>query len=272
MKDILILVRDFQKRTPAVEFGVRLAATFGASVTGVCVFPHPLDIAPASEPELVAAAIEKIHQLVDVAAHSGQSFLDRGASLGATQADWVIAEGPVSEALAQAATRHDLLVLDHATDDRGSLWQIPGVILATRIPCIVLPRREMHYNRFERIAIAWNGSPEAMRAVHAALPLLQDKQALLIRGEERTGHAGVEWNPPFDIYEYLRQRGVMVESCTIGTKPDDVGATLLEKAKRFRADLLVMGAYGRNRFSERMLGGATRDVLTRADLLLFMCH
>ncbi len=51
MKDILVHVRDFEKRTPAAYFGVRLAATFGATVTGVYACPQPLYIAPAFEPE-----------------------------------------------------------------------------------------------------------------------------------------------------------------------------------------------------------------------------
>jgi nucleotide-binding universal stress UspA family protein len=38
------------------------------------------------------------------------------------------------------------------------------------------------------------------------------------------------------------------------------------------ADLLVMGAYGRSRFSEWALGGATRQVLNRAHLPVFMRH
>jgi nucleotide-binding universal stress UspA family protein len=41
---------------------------------------------------------------------------------------------------------------------------------------------------------------------------------------------------------------------------------------KFRADMLVMGAYGRSRFSEWMLGGATRHVLTWADIPVLMRH
>jgi nucleotide-binding universal stress UspA family protein len=45
-----------------------------------------------------------------------------------------------------------------------------------------------------------------------------------------------------------------------------VGQSLLFDAKATGARLLVMGAWGKPRMLERMLGGATRDVL--ADLVV----
>lgn len=272
MQDILVHVRDFEKRTPAAHFGVRLAATFGASVTGVYACPRPLYIAPAFEPELMAEAIENTRELVKDAVQAKPSFVAWAASLGVPRAEWLVAEGPAGDALAQAATRHDLLVLDHPENDSGSAWDLPGVILKTDVPCIVLPHHGVHYAAFERIAIGWNGSSEAMRAVYAALPFLQGKQALLLRGEERELYRGVDWDPPFNIDEYLRRHGVTVVPHTVTAKYDDVGTILLDEATRFRAELLVMGAYGRNRFSEWMLGGATRHVLTWADIPVLLRH
>jgi nucleotide-binding universal stress UspA family protein len=272
MKDILIHVRDFQQRTPAAQFGVRLAATFGASATGLYACPQPLYIAPAFEPELMTTAIENTRQLVKDAVQKKRSFLEWAATLGVVQAEWIVAEGATSEALMQTATRHDLLILDHADGENGSSWDIPGVILKAGVPCIVLPHHGAKYGPFERIAIAWNGSPEAMRAVHAALPFLRGKHALLMRGEEREKYPGVEWNPPFNIDEYLRRHGVTAAPHTIAAEHDDAGVAILGEAMRFHADLLVMGAYGRSRFSEWMLGGATRHVLGWADIPVFLRH
>jgi nucleotide-binding universal stress UspA family protein len=272
MKDILVYVRDFGKRTPAANFGVRLAATFGASVTCVYVCPQPLYLAPAYEPELMARAIEDTRLLVREAVQARPAFLDWASAQGVPQCDWLVAEGDAGDALAQAATRHDLLVLDHAEEGHGSSWDIPALVLKADIPCLVLPRSGVHYAPFERVAIGWNGSPEAMRAVHAALPFLQGKRVLLMHGEERGKFPGLEWEPSFSIMDYLQRHGVTAEQRTILATHDEAGTAILDEAMKFRADLLVMGAYGRSRFSEWMLGGATRHVLAWTDIPVLMRH
>ena len=118
-----------------------------------------------------------------------------------------------------------------------------------------------------RIAIAWNGAAGAVRAVHAALPLLrQANEVLLLRGAPKETFQEVSWKPPFDVDAYLDRHGIHVRSRDLLTHERDAGEALLEQADRFHADLLVMGAYGRSRFSEWALGGATRHVLSNARL------
>ena len=274
MKDILVHVRDYRERTPAAVFGVRLAVTLGASVTAVYACPHPMDISPGFDPWLTTSFTQDALELVRDAVQSRQSFTAWAGSLGAQQTDLVVVQGAAFDALMQAATRHDLLVLDQPTDDRGSRWDIPGLILRTGVPCVVLPREEiLPSSQIRRVAIAWNGSPEAMRAIHAALPLLQGKQVLLLWGaEERNVGHGLEWDPPFHISQYLRCHGVEAEERMITVKHDDAGTILLDASMKFGADLLVMGAYGRNRFSEWWLGGATRHALTWANIPVFFRH
>jgi len=38
------------------------------------------------------------------------------------------------------------------------------------------------------------------------------------------------------------------------------------------AELLVMGAYGHSRFREAIIGGATRDLLERAEVPVLLAH
>jgi nucleotide-binding universal stress UspA family protein len=273
MKDILIHLRDYREHTPAAVFGVQLAASLGASVTAVYACPHPLHIPPGLGPLRAAAFAEDARDLVRAAVQSRQSFLAWAGSLGAPQTDLLIVQGAASDALAQAATRHDLLVLDCPPDEPGPTWEIPGLLLATGVPCIVLPRREVvPVSRMQRVAIGWNGAPEAMRSIHAALPLLQGRQVLLLRGaEERDAGRGLEWDPPFYIAHYLQRHGIEADEQALAAG-HDAGTALLKAARGFGADLLVMGAYGRNRFSEWWFGGATRQVLMRADIPVFFRH
>jgi nucleotide-binding universal stress UspA family protein len=49
-----------------------------------------------------------------------------------------------------------------------------------------------------------------------------------------------------------------------------VGRLLLSQAAAFRADLLVMGAYGHTHLREWMFGSVTRTVLNEASLPVLM--
>lgn len=269
MQDILIHVRDYESHTPAVRFGTALAAACGAAVSAVYVCPDPVYAAPAYQPELMTAIVENARQLMLEALRARRGFEEWAAAQGIAHAEWRVAQGSTIDALAQAATRHDLLVLDRAPAEGNAA---PGLLLEVGVPCLLVPPQGPHFGEIERAAICWNGSPEAMRAIHAALPLLAGKQVLLLCGQERGRYHGVDWEPPFDLDAYLRRHGVQAERRVVTAKDEDAGYVLLDEATKFRAQLLVMGAYGRSRFSEWMLGGATRHVLAQAGMPLLLHH
>lgn len=50
------------------------------------------------------------------------------------------------------------------------------------------------------------------------------------------------------------------------------GATILDACTELGAGLLIMGAYEHSKFSEDLLGGATRDILSDARLPVLMSH
>lgn len=272
MQDVLIQIRDFGPRTAAVKYGVELAAAQGASATGAYVYAAQVQYAPVRNPDLLQAIMDNAHRLEQDALHAGGAFIEWAASLGVPRADWLVAEGDVGYALAQAATRHDVVVLEHAAADPGSVGDLADIILKVQAPCVVVPRQGWDYGAIERVAVAWNGSPEAMRALRAALPLLQGKRVLLMQGESRDTVRGVHWKTPFDVCAYLQRRGVSVLQSPIMASADDAGGAILEEAMHFHADLLVMGAYGRSRFSEWLLGGATRYALSWAEMPLLLQH
>lgn len=146
------------------------------------------------------------------------------------------------------------------------------MVLRTHLPSIVVPRG-WQAARLECIALAWNGSAESLRAMHAALPLLhRARRVVLLDGGERD--LGIEsgWNPRFDVQSYLRRHAVAIEHQVIATDDRHAGDALLDAALKAQADLLVMGAFGRPRISEWVLGGATRKVLADATIPVFLRH
>ena len=121
----------------------------------------------------------------------------------------------------------------------------------------------------ERVAIAWNGRGEAARAVAGALPFLDTAKAVqvLTAATWRT-----EADVALDLMEYLAWRGIAAERRKVEPKDEPVADALRRVAGEGGADLLVMGGYGRTRISELVLGGVTREVLSRADLPVLMAH
>lgn len=272
MKDILVHARDFRERTAACRYGAQLATAFGAALTAVYASPSTEYLGSAFGAELAGVMTAQLQEHIAEAVQGGEPFRQWAASIGVPQAEWLVADGMPVDALVVASTRHDVLIVDHAEDARVAAWDMPGLILRSACASLVLPRHEVEYEPAGRVAIAWNGSPEAMRAVHSALPLLQGRTVLLLRGEERSRYPYLEWHPPFDIEAYLAQRGVTVTTRPIDARKDEAGIALLDEAASFGASLLVMGAYGRTRFGEWLLGGATRDALTWARLPVLLQH
>lgn len=277
MQDILIHARDFKERTPACEYAVRLAAAAGAAATAIYAYPSPFYGAPVYGRGVASGAIVKA-VIADMRAHvreaeqAGAAFVERAESEGVRHAAWVVVEGDAVDALVVASTRHDLLVLDHDPDAHADAWDMPGLILRSACPCLVLPHQGVDYAPIERVAIGWNGSPEAMCAVHSALPFIRDREVLLLRGEERERYPALEWHPPFDVEGYLARHGARLTSHAIDATSDGVGAALCSEAGQFGAGLLVVGAFGHTRFSEWLLGGATREVLVASNIPLLLQH
>ncbi|MTW14241.1 universal stress protein [Pseudoduganella eburnea] len=169
----------------------------------------------------------------------------------------------------------DLVVLGQAPaadqEEPSLLPDLPDyVILNCGRPVLLVPRNGRFATVGKRVLVAWNGSPQAARAVTAALPLLRgaEQVTLAVLGNS-SGILGE--SPGADIALYLARHGVNVEVLR-RPEPTDPGKAILSLAADFNVDLLVMGAYGHSRFRELMLGGATRTVLATATLPVLMAH
>ncbi|HET6805526.1 MAG TPA: universal stress protein [Frateuria sp.] len=275
MYDILVNSLNYENWSRGAQYGTQLAALLQASITGAYIYPSTLYATPSfSTPELIEAVLETARTLEASALAAERPFVEWAESLGIEHAAWVVGQGNLSDALVQIACWHDLLVLER---DPVRTWASPSdlaaLILSIGLPCIVVPPQPVQTVALSRVAIAWNGAPEAIRAVHSALPLLQRAgEVVLLRGAPKEVFQEISWKPPFDIDAYLNRHGIRARSQDLPTNDHDAGEALLEHADRFHADLLVMGAYGRSRFSEWALGGATRHVLWHARLPVLFRH
>lgn len=275
MRDILAYADNFTTWTSSMEYAARLAALFDARLTGVYVCPTPIGAMPSFDiPQVTSAVIEEIREIEALARESAPRFESEARAFGMRRtAAWQIAEGYVPNVLAHLGKWHDLLVIGR---DAQQPWGMPptlgSIVLSSHLPCIVAPPG-VRQPKLDTIVVAWNGSPEAIRAIHAAADLLaRAKRIVVLRGRERDQFSEIGWKPEFDLDRYFKREDLAVESVPFDALAEEAGAAIIETARKERADLLVMGAYGRLRFSEWMFGGATRQVLAGAPMPVLMRH
>ncbi|RZA10531.1 MAG: universal stress protein, partial [Lysobacteraceae bacterium] len=175
MHDVLVHAVGYRERDPTAAYAVRLAASLRAWLTAVHV-PPAMPVVPDYDMTPViaeyAAWVERETRDATAAAPEFESW---AASMGVPNARWVVADGQVAAVLRQAGRWHDLLVIGGGGKDA---WEseagVAELVLSSGLPCLVVPRTAADGELPHAcIAVAWNGSAEAIGALHAALPLLR---------------------------------------------------------------------------------------------------
>lgn len=274
MRDILAYANNYRTITPSMRYAAELAKMFPSSLSGLYV-QEPITLAPSIEAVQLAAEIYKFtEEQVQAAREMRATFKAWASGLGISENEWMIVEGALTRVLPQAANWHDLLVLGIGGEaEWESVGKVGEVLLTCSSPCVVVPAAHTTATTCKNIAIAWNGSSESVRALHAALPLLKRAERVtVIHGVVDFPFLPDAWIPPIDLEAYLARHGVAIERRAIDVSEDKAGDALLAVAAEIRADLLVMGAYGKTRLSEWFFGGATRHVLENSRIPLFMRH
>ena len=140
-------------------------------------------------------------------------------------------------------------------------------------PVLVIPNEPKAPFAAKRILIGWNGRREATRAAFDALPLLkraEEVKVLWIDPQNEPNTAGDL--AAADLCAALARHGVKCEETASVSPKLSVGETLVFESTKFAWDMLVMGCYGHSRLREFILGGATRHVLSRMTIPVFMSH
>ncbi|HEU4463881.1 MAG TPA: universal stress protein [Gemmatimonadota bacterium] len=168
--------------------------------------------------------------------------------------------GVVSEVIAERARGVDLVVMgrrgEHAQFGSHAVGAtVAGVVRRSPRPVLVCPRGE---DALVRPLVAYDGSDQATRALEIAVEYAETRGCSLhvvcVRGDE--GESGVVLETACDY-----ARGHAVEPVPLPLAGDAVPERILAAAADVGADLLVMGAYGKSRLKEFLLGSTTETLL-----------
>lgn len=273
--EIVVFIDGHIKTPTILEFAGVLAEEHGARLIAVFLQPEPTvttaqEFARGEGMRDVMEVHEK--EIEGIEAHHRALFENivrrRGVQSGS---EWRSLSRWGSEVAVQAYYA-DLVVIarpEPAGQSPAPSGLAESLVLSSGRPIILFPPNQTA-SRVRRSLVAWNATRESIRAVADALPLLARAtvEVLIVDHERQRARHGQE--PGADIARHLARHGAQVEVQRLSSGGKDVGQLLLSQAAAFRADLLVMGAYGHSTLREWMFGGVTRTVLYEAGLPVLM--
>ncbi|GHF41392.1 universal stress protein [Seohaeicola zhoushanensis] len=202
------------------------------------------------------------------------------ATLGRTGARWASDKGVVQLAdigrhVGFHARFADLVVLPRPYGkDRGPEVEavVEAALFEGRAPVLVVPDTGAVKPEPETVLVAWNESAEAMTAIRKALPFLKTAKVVRIVVIDPPAHGPERSDPGGLLGQMLARHGVTCEIDVLSKTLNRVSDVINRHASDTGADLVVMGAYGHSRFREAILGGATRNMLEKAAVPVFLAH
>lgn len=170
----------------------------------------------------------------------------------------------LGDVAAAHARYFDLSLLGWEAGNPTSRATAEAVIFGSGRPAVLLPELS-RISSIDHIAVAWDGSRVAARAVADARPFLERASrisVLTVLDEKplKEKDAGER------LAAGLRQCDLSAQAMSVKAQDCPIAETLQKHAIETGCHLLVMGGYGHTRIRDFVLGGATQGVLD--DLLL----
>lgn len=275
LKCILVgmAAREEFSPSPALSVALELAKEHGACLT-VCILPPafyvPITRTGGTASAILRGEIQRLDEITRRTAKAAGEFV-RNAGVACLSEHTMSPLEARTERFVRLARVNDLAVLDAAGErDRAQKNAIEDALFEGGRPLLIVPLTGANPSP-RRIAIAWDGSSRAARAVSSALPFLKEAAKVFIvtvTGEKDLSRMA----PGADLATYLVQHDIDPRTETLAAIGGDASARLRKFVADESIDMLVMGAFVHSRFRQDLLGGVTRSVLDDAPTALLMAH
>lgn len=189
-------------------------------------------------------------------------------------AGWVEEAASDGDSLLRRARHCDLVVLGRPTHrDYMPSMMIEDILTGSGRPCVIAPHASPA-SATGTIVVGWKEAREAARALAAAYPLLERAGRVILLslceadGTEESAMAATLGH----LAQKLAWHGITAETRVTPHRSGPATTQLARAAHDLKADLLVVGGFGRGRLRELIFGGVTQSLIDRADLPVFMLH
>jgi len=188
-----------------------------------------------------------------------------------TQAFCTFAEeqGRMADVVKHAGRLSDIIVLPKPQRERNlGQSSLKAALYGAGRPVLVCPGQLQPDASFaDHVAIGWNGSLPAARAVSSSLDVVgAAKRVSILTGGKVQSHG-----PDADeLVAYYALRGITAEILRFSGKDPATG--LLRSCQDIGASLLVIGAYSHSHETEMLFGGNTERIVDETQMPILMAH
>jgi nucleotide-binding universal stress UspA family protein len=271
-KKIAVHVDGGPHDRPCLDFGALVANRFGAALDAV--FARVPAYIPASIDGILTPQIIEAQQAIyRQRGKDARAAFDAMKGAVKAGAGFVEEDGRTIDVLVRQARYADLAIIGQASPEETDVatdYDLPAdLVMMLGRPVLVLPYAGKFTTLGKRVLVAWSGSRESARALHDAMPYIAGAETVtvLMVNPEEDGE-----RREADVKAYLVRHGAAAKTQIARTRDLEIGDVLLSTAADLSIDLIVMGAYGRSRFRELVLGGATHDILKHMTAPVLMSH
>jgi nucleotide-binding universal stress UspA family protein len=279
MKTILVPTQNVPTMGSTLETAVVLAQRTGAYIEGIPLWFGVPEFVVA---ELASGFSMEIYRArrdeeTEGARKLFEAFMqDHGIPSAKTTDDrpwfgWFDAVAPGESLVGSHGRTFDVVVMSRPDADTAAPYNraIESALFESGRPVLLSPPaapKQIATN----IMIHWNGSTEQARANAFAMPLLRMAQrvtVLTVRGGQ-----GVPGPSADQVRKQLRYNGIAAEQLSVDADGRGTGEAVLAAAAKEGCDLLIKGAFTRNRLRQMIFGGATSHIMQHANLPVLMAH
>lgn len=190
-------------------------------------------------------------------------------AVGKPTAAWREYEGKQVDAVRHYGRIADLIcVAKPNTEENLGYNTLKSALFTSGRPVLVCPDTDqVAADIGSHVAIGWNGSLEASRAVALAMPLIEGADHVTILTGGQIEHTAT----PEEFSHYLSQRGIS-SNIKAFKNQGNIGRALLSKCAEVGANMLITGAYHESYERESLLGGNSATIVAESTMPVVMVH
>ena len=278
IKSILVTLDDSESSVSAKKFGVLLAKTHNASVTGIGILDQPWIAAPEAIPlggaafkveldeKLLHDAKKRIHKIEkDFTAYCQEQKVTSSI---------IDATGVPAYEIEFFATAHDLLIIGkdanfHFTNVEETGIAVKQLIRANPRPVIVTGP-EIPNEKSNDVIVAFDGTFASSRALHMAIlvGILKGKTVHIahVNSEEKAAKEIIDI-----AIKLCANHGIKAVGHPLITS-EKPAAAILKLKEEIKPFLIVLGAFGHAGITYLFMGSCAKELIKTTSVPLFLYH